>query len=248
MVPTRPAWIALQFLTRLPLQLKTTPDPEQKAQSLLWYPLVGAFIGAALMGLAILMQNWPPPVAAALLLLFWVVATGGLHLDGLADSADAWAGGLGNPERSLSIMQDPAAGPIGVVSLVLVLLLKFAALQAALSNHDIALLWLAPVFGRAAILGLFLSTPYVRRRGLGADMAQHGSSLKLMLVLGLTLTVGLIVGQLIAGMTALLGLLIFLWIRAQSIRRLGGFTGDVAGSVIEVVEAVVLLLLVIFSI
>jgi adenosylcobinamide-GDP ribazoletransferase len=65
---------------------------------------------------------------AALLLTVWVLLSGGLHLDGLADSADAWLGGFGDRERTLTIMKDPRSGPIAVVVLVLVLLLKFCAL------------------------------------------------------------------------------------------------------------------------
>ncbi len=109
---------------------------------------------------------------AALLLSLWVLLSGGLHLDGLADSADA-LGGFGDRERTLTIMKDPRSGPIAVVTLVLVLLLKFAAILALIeSNHSIGLL-LAPLIGRSAMLALFLGTPYVRAGGLGQALADH---------------------------------------------------------------------------
>ena len=116
------AWlIALQFLTRVPVRLTAMPAPEQVGRSLLWYPLLGLLVGGLLLGLHLLLGATPALLQAALLLTVWVAITGGLHLDGLADSADAWAGGFGDRERSLAIMQDPRSGPIAVVVLVLLL-------------------------------------------------------------------------------------------------------------------------------
>ncbi|MDH5356084.1 MAG: adenosylcobinamide-GDP ribazoletransferase, partial [Gammaproteobacteria bacterium] len=84
-----PFLVALQFLTVLPIKLKSLPDPESNGKSLLYYPLVGLLIGIPLALLAILFESAPTPLAAILLLSFWVLSTGALHLDGLADSADA---------------------------------------------------------------------------------------------------------------------------------------------------------------
>jgi adenosylcobinamide-GDP ribazoletransferase len=110
---------------------------------------------------------------AALLLTVWVLLSGALHLDGLADSADAWLGGFGDRERTLTIMKDPRSGPIAVVTLVLVLLLKFAALLALIEQQHALALIIVPLLGRSALLGLFLTTPYVRAGGLGQALADH---------------------------------------------------------------------------
>lgn len=91
---------------------------------------------------------------AALLLVFWVLATGALHLDGLADSADAWVGGLGDRERTLAIMKDPCCGPAAVVALVVVLLVKFAALAQHLPRRAAAAVVLAAMAGVAAVAGI----------------------------------------------------------------------------------------------
>ncbi|MEB0041243.1 adenosylcobinamide-GDP ribazoletransferase, partial [Pseudomonas sp. MH10] len=157
-----PLWIALQFLSSLPISLPGMPKPEELGRSLLFYPLVGVLFGLLLMALNSLLAGTPLMLHAALLLTVWVLLSGGLHLDGLADSADAWLGGFGDRERTLSIMKDPRSGPIAVITLVLVLLLKFCALLALIENHHSAGLLLAPVIGRSAMLGLFLGTPYVR--------------------------------------------------------------------------------------
>lgn len=104
--------VALQFLTRLPVRLRAAPSEEELGRSLLFYPLVGLLIGMLLttLAMAISAAGISDLLGAALVLAAWVVLTGGLHLDGLADSADAWSGGRGDRERTLAIMKDPYWG------------------------------------------------------------------------------------------------------------------------------------------
>ena len=97
----KPALIALQFLTRLPVRLPGMPEPEQIGRSLLWYPLVGVLLGGLLLALHGLLGDTPALLQAAILLAVWVGLSGGLHLDGLADTADAWIGGHGDRQRTL---------------------------------------------------------------------------------------------------------------------------------------------------
>ncbi|MGC1333423.1 adenosylcobinamide-GDP ribazoletransferase, partial [Pseudomonas sp.] len=156
-----PFWIALQFLSSLPVRLAGMPPPQAMGRSLLCYPLVGLLFGGLLWMLSGLLAGSPPLLHAALLLAAWVLLSGGLHLDGLADSADAWLGGFGDRARTLEIMKDPRSGPIAVVTLVLVLLLKFCALLAVVDSGQAHILLIAPLLGRLSLLGLFLSTPYV---------------------------------------------------------------------------------------
>ncbi|WP_415842726.1 adenosylcobinamide-GDP ribazoletransferase, partial [Pseudomonas reidholzensis] len=146
-----PWWIALQFLSSLPVTLPGMPAPRENGRSLLFYPLVGLLFGGLLWLASYLLQGTAAPLHAALLLTLWVVLSGALHLDGLADSADAWLGGFGDRERTLLIMKDPRSGPIAVVTLGLVLLLKFCALWVLVERGAGALLLLAPVIGRAAL-------------------------------------------------------------------------------------------------
>ncbi|MGR9115798.1 MAG: adenosylcobinamide-GDP ribazoletransferase, partial [Gammaproteobacteria bacterium] len=128
--------LALQFLTRIPVPLHFTATDRQLGLSVLFYPLVGLMIGSVLWLLNLGFGEMSVELKAALILTCWVWLSGGLHLDGLADCADAWVGGLGSRERSLEIMKDPAAGPSAVVVLVLVLLLKWTALAAVLENRE----------------------------------------------------------------------------------------------------------------
>ncbi|WP_268797360.1 adenosylcobinamide-GDP ribazoletransferase [Pseudomonas huanghezhanensis] len=238
-----PFWIALQFLSSFPVRLPGMPTPEQSGRSLLFYPLVGLLFGIVLTALSTILQGAPLLLHAALVLAAWVLLSGGLHLDGLADSADAWLGGFGDRERTLTIMKDPRSGPIAVVTLVMSLLLKFAAIVALIDQHHSSGLLLAPVIGRAAMLGLFLNTPYVRKGGLGQALSDHLPRRLSQQVL-LTVFVGCAVFAGWAGFVALMAAVAgFYWLRHLMVRRLGGTTGDTAGAMLELLEMAVLVTL-----
>ncbi|MDH4562470.1 adenosylcobinamide-GDP ribazoletransferase [Pseudomonas sp. BN411] len=234
-----PLLIALQFLTRLPVRLPGMPEPRQIGRSLLWYPLVGVLIGALLLAGAWLLDGRPVLLSSALLLALWVGLSGGLHLDGLADTADAWVGGYGDRERTLTIMKDPRSGPIAVVVLVVVLLLKFAALAALLQAGQWLPLLLAPWLARGMLPLLFLTTPYVRPGGLGQALAEHLPRRELPLWLGGQAVVMLVLGW-VAWIALVMALVLSGWLRGRFIQRLGGTTGDTAGAMVEIVEVGVL--------
>jgi adenosylcobinamide-GDP ribazoletransferase len=238
----QPLLIALQFLTRLPVRLAGMPEPAQIGRSLLWYPLVGLLLGGLLLGLHGLLGSTPALLQAAILLAVWVGLSGGLHLDGLADTADAWVGGHGDRERTLAIMKDPRSGPIAVVVLLLVLLLKFSALVVLLERGAWAGLLLVPWLGRALLPLLFLTTTYVRAGGLGAALSEHMPRERLPLVLAVH---GL--AMLLLGFSAVLAFLaaalVFWLLRRAFVSRLGGITGDTAGALLELGECAVLVAL-----
>nr|WP_225776694.1 adenosylcobinamide-GDP ribazoletransferase [Pseudomonas sp. Marseille-Q3773] len=232
-----PFWIALQFLSSLPVRLPGMPAPREMGRSLLCYPLVGLLFGLLLWLASHWLQGTPAPLHAALLLALWVLLSGALHLDGLADSADAWLGGFGDRERTLQIMKDPRSGPIAVVTLILVLLLKFCALWVLVGQGAGAQLLLAPLIGRAAMLGLFLGTPYVRPGGLGQALAEHLPRAAASWVLLACALFCLALG----GWVVVLALAVFGWLRQLMCRRLGGTTGDTAGALLELLELAVVL-------
>ena len=235
-----PLWIALQFLSSLPIRLPGMPAPQQLGRSLLFYPLVGLLFGVILWAFNLALAGAPLLLHAALLLKVWVLLSGALHHDGQADSADAWLGGFGDRERTLTIMKDPRSGPIAVVTLVLVLLLKFCALLALIEQGHAVMLIIVPLLGRAALLGLFLTTPYVRAGGLGQALADHLPRRAGWWVLGASALACL----LIAGVKAIVALVValvgFVWLRRVMMRRLGGTTGDTAGALLELLEMAVL--------
>jgi adenosylcobinamide-GDP ribazoletransferase len=233
--------IAFNLLTILPVHAPKDWLPGDSGRAAGWYPFVGLVLGLLvavanrLSGLA-----FPPLVTAALAITLWVVLTGGLHLDGLADCCD----GLlypGSPERRLEIMKDPNLGAFGGIGLALVILLKFVAL-ASLPPERLALaILLAASLGRWAVL-LAGFQPLARPGGMGADFSAglRKSALAWGAIIPLGLLSALTLRGLLAAALALLttfGLLLF----ARS--RIGGVTGDVFGLIIEAVETTTLLIL-----
>lgn len=234
----KPFLLALQFLTRIPVPPLREITPRDSGRSMLFYPLVGALIGLVLFAVEQVLQDAAPLLRAVILVALWVAITGALHLDGLADMADGWIGGHGDRERTLAIMKDPYCGPMGVTALLLVLLLKVAALE-QLAGGGSYLLIVAPLVGRALLLLLFLTTPYVRPGGLGdvltRELPRSAGWGIVVLLPGVVLVPGVAWGVLPAV------LLLFLLFRLALMVRLGGTTGDTAGALLEVCETTVLL-------
>ncbi len=247
-------WYALAFLSRMPVPYLQRTDRDVAATSLLFYPVVGGLLGLLLLGFTLLCGWWNPQVSlfllAALLLLLWTGFTGALHLDGLADSADAWVGGLGDRERTLAIMKDPQSGPMGITAVVLALLVKLAAIVALLEQARLGTEWniallvagllLVPMLARASVLGMLATTPYVRAAGMGSDLVAGATSLRLMLW-GLALAALALLLVPTQGLFLLaLWLTLVVLLRQQMLKRLGGCTGDTLGAGIEVQEALLL--------
>jgi adenosylcobinamide-GDP ribazoletransferase len=187
-------------------------------------------------------------LGAALAIALLAAATGGLHLDGLADTAD----GLGSRRpapAALEIMRRPDVGPMGVAALVLVLLIQVAALGAiARIPAAAAALVLAAVTGRVAVV-VATGYPAARPGGFGALVAGRtagrGRALTVVVLFGVVAAAGLAFGGgwalAVRGLgAALAGLLAGALLQYAAWRRLGGLTGDVFGAILEVSTATVL--------
>lgn len=240
-------WIALQFLTIVPVHLRAMPSAAAQGVSLAWYPVIGLLIGLLLAAAAWLAGGlWPAPVAAALVLAVWVILTGALHIDGLADTADGWLGGFGDRERTLAIMKDPSAGPAAVTAVGLLLLLKLVCLATLLAQSAGLGIIAATVAGRAAMPVLLLGLPLARAQGLASAVtaAAPRALCYRSAALGAAFAVAIAiwaVGWLAALVALLMSVLALLWWRRQLRRRLGGTTGDTAGAALEVTETLVLI-------
>ena len=151
-------FLALSLLTRLPTPNLPELQPEDTGRSALFYPLTGLIIGMFLCLPVFVFPNASPLLIAAVITVIWAAITGGLHLDGLADSADGWLGGLGDPSKTQQIMKDPLVGAAGVIAIACVLLLKFAALTTLLLQGNWIIVLLAPLLGKSMIILLFLTT------------------------------------------------------------------------------------------
>lgn len=234
--------LALTFLTVLPWPRLGQVGPGDLARSMFWFPWVGLILGLGFWGAFLGLQGFfPPAAAAALLLTLTVLATRGLHLDGLADTVDGLGGG-NTPEKRLAIMKDSRLGAFGAVSLFLALLLKFAFFLAWMEKGLGAALILFPVLSRWGMVFLAYLSPYARPEGgLGQAMtagvtgkALLGATLSVLALAWLTTRIsGLLLLAAAAAVTWLLGI----YFR----KRLGGVTGDVLGAANEVLEILVLM-------
>jgi len=158
---------AFTFLTRIPLPGATRVDADLLARSAVWFPLVGAAVGAigalVLVGAA---RVWSAPVAAALSLLATVLVTGAFHEDALADTADGLGGGQ-TRERMLEIMRDSRIGSYGAVALVISLALRMGCLTMLVAPEAAPAVVGAHVLARWSSLPLIGFLPYVRAQGAG---------------------------------------------------------------------------------
>lgn len=236
----RGALVAFRYMTVLPLPRSRVADDLGRAAG--WFPAVGLGLGVCLALASLALDRvMPPGVGATLLVALWAVLTGGLHLDGLADTCDG-LGGAWSRERALSIMRDARSGPYGVTAIVLVLGLKTAALASLPDGLAWRALVLAPVLGRTGPLLVVRLCPPARPEGAGHALAT-GARWPALAIGGLVgVAVSLVTlgawGAVALGVPGLLA-----WgLAAHLRRRLGGFTGDTLGALIEVTEASLLTL------
>lgn len=234
---------ALQFLTIIPIRTNAYPEVKTQAQSFLYYPMIGLIIGITLWLVLQMCQSThlSSELIAAIILTFWVVITGALHLDGLADFFDGLMGGLGDKEKMLRIMRDSHIGAIGCIALILLLLLKWTALLQLISHSTSAwFLILAPFIARTSVLALFLFNTYIRRTdGIASQFHSEFNIKQLKLVL-----VGSVVLLASYSMVALLSVMIaFYLFNRLFVRTLKGFTGDCCGAMIEMMELIALIVL-----
>jgi adenosylcobinamide-GDP ribazoletransferase len=242
----RAAAAAVAFLTRLPVVPRRLElDAADVGRGALLFPIVGAG-GGALAGLAAagLEGPLPPLLAGAIAVLVMLVLTGALHLDALADTADAL--GARSREQALEIMRDPRIGSFGAAAVAAAVLVESeAAGTLAHAGQATAAFAVAGALSRAAALPLALLLPYARAEPgpgsvLSGRVSGSGTAIAVALAVGLALLLvgwkGAVAAGAAAGLTASCGLGFRGW--------LGGVTGDALGAVTQLTEVAVLVLLV----
>ncbi|CAB4858320.1 unannotated protein [freshwater metagenome] len=230
---------AIVFLTRVPIPLGGEVN---LTAAVPWFPVAGALVGAAVGGTAAgLLHLVPPLVAAAIAVLLGVLITGAFHEDGLADVADAFAGGWTREDR-IRILDDPLHGSYGVAALCGSIVVRVACIAALGFSPaaTFASIVAAHALGRAAAVGLMAMLPVARPDGLGAEYARSLSRPRA--IVGVSggiaiaaLATGWWVGPFVAA--AAVGCGAVAWL---TLRKLGGVTGDVLGTAEQVVECLVL--------
>lgn len=237
---------ALTFLTVLPVPAPYG-DRMMPPSAIRWFPVVGLLLGLALsLAAAVLFAVAPPLVAGVLLLVIWVGVTGALHLDGLADCADATLAALPH-DRRLAILQDPTHGTFGVVSIALLLLLKVVLLASLAAVEAAAAVLIVLMAARASVVPAMRFAPPLRPGGMGAAVRTGATLPAVGFGMGLLVVASLLAfgwsGLAIVAVAFAATAGVTIWLRL----RLGGLNGDGYGSVIEVTEAASLLAIVLLA-
>lgn len=251
---------AFQLLTRIPIPAAIPFTPEMLARSVAYYPVVGAVIGGIVAAAGACMDGSVPAMPAAVLLMaVWLLLSGGLHMDGLMDTADGILSHRSR-ERMLEIMKDSRVGAMGVIAAVVLLLFKFAVLG---TWFDEGQDWLAeaPIFAMACglsrlwVVAAMAFWPFARpdegmasmfklvrpKHAVAAALAQALMTAVCIWVFPAASFGALASYALPAGIAIGAGSVLAAWM----CRKLGGLTGDTYGALTEMIEAVLLFTLVV---
>lgn len=231
--------VAFQFLTRLYLPINVEWNTANLRRSLMWFGLVGAFIGAILAGAMTLFNRFDliPAVSAIIILIIWIFITGGMHIDGISDMADGFFS-MRDKEKTLEIMKDSHVGAFGVITIVFLLLIKFEMLKEfIIIEKNVWLLILPPTIARIAA-GLVLSF-YETTKKSGLGYTFHSSNPRIFWAIGFIVT--LIISSILnikslifIGIAILASNLMALWAK----KKIGGLNGDIYGAIVETVEVI----------
>ena len=229
---------AFSFLTILPTGWLKPNTDRAPGHAFSFFPLVGLVIGLLVCAVASI-RFLPADVTAFLTLATWVALSGGLHLDGFADSCDGLLATV-STERRLEIMKDPRAGSWAFIGVALLLIGKWTVIRYV----SFPMLLLAPVAGRWAMMFAVAWFPNARPGGIGAFFRNGLGTLQLIIATLIALAVAIVLGwrALIALAASFVFAMLFGW---WASRRLGGgLTGDIYGATCELVEFLCLILLI----
>ncbi|WP_246043972.1 adenosylcobinamide-GDP ribazoletransferase [Ruegeria sediminis] len=228
--------LALVLLTRLPLPRLPDAVFTRQAQAAWAFPLAGLAVGLLACGVGWigLAADLSPWICAGLVLATMTFATGAMHEDGLADTADGFWGGF-TPERRLEIMKDSHIGTYGVLALVLSQLLRFSAIAALIAGGAFWILPAAAIWSRALMPVMMAALPNARGAGLSHRVGAPPAS-ACMAGLALALALILVVAGTSVMIPALFATLAAAVLAAIAKAKIGGQTGDILGATQQAAE------------
>ncbi|MGC6517028.1 MAG: adenosylcobinamide-GDP ribazoletransferase [Candidatus Puniceispirillaceae bacterium] len=228
---------AAVFLTRLPVPQSLFKSHFPSLQQSLWaFPLIGLIIGAigsGAYGLSLILglSNW---LSAIFAITAMVIATGGLHEDGLADLADGFGSHKG-PEEIARIMKDSVIGSYGTLALILMISAKISVIASVPFSALIFLLPFACAIGRSFVIIAMMTTPLSPYASLGKSLSKPDVSVFIpALIIACIGAITLPVGSFLSGIIA--AFIAFIILRNLAMRKIQGLTGDVMGALIILTE------------
>ena len=233
--------LAATFLTILPVAPRSQATEDDVAASFGLFPLVGFMLGVMLavedLALALLFGT---TIRSGLIVLTLVVVTGGLHLDALADTADA-LGAHSNRERALEILRDSSVGVFGSAAILLWLGLYWTALAAVEGSRRTAAIYLAPGLGRWAMVAVSAGLDYLRPAGAGSFLKPEWGWLNLRIASAIAMIAIIPVFSSHTGAAAASAIVTAAAARWFYRRWLGGVTGDLIGAAGAIAELAAIL-------
>ena len=233
--------LAVGFLTILPVIDNRRASEDAVAASFEWFPLVGFILGLALSGEdLILSYAFGQVMRSVLIVLSLIVITGAVHVDGLADTADALGAGR-DRERALEIMQDSRIGTFGAIAIFFDLILKILALSTLAGSARYFALILAPGLARYAMALVSRQIDYLRSAGAGSTLlADDGARWPRRKIVFILPIVFVVAAKFQGAKVLLVAAAVVIAMRWFYKRWLGGVTGDLIGACGELVEIAVL--------
>ena len=234
--------ILFQFMTRLPIPGKPKYDADKMGKSFRFFPIIGLVIGiilyVAYSGLSMYIDN--KYALALLVVLLEVVLTGGLQIDGLADTFDGIFS-YRSKHRMLEIMRDSRLGTNGALALIIYFLLKVFLLV----EIGFGALLIIPIIGRLNAVVNAAVVPYARPTGMGKEIVKNtdkaGALTALIITLGATYGMTVVIGNVVAwSIVILVTVALGIYFAKLMERKIGGITGDTLGAVVELSEIVAL--------
>lgn len=230
---------AIRFLTVIPINIPFNESSLKKSPRI--FPLVGLLIGAiSSLSFFITSKILPIEISSFITIFIWESISGGIHLDGFADTLD---GLMSRKDREgiLEIMRDSRIGVFGAVGIFFILGLKFLAINN--SATPILSLLISPIIGRFLLTVSIYFFPYARTTGKGGIFSGTVKPEDLFLSLVITILLSTIIGGLKGLLTLVVAVIICFIFGVYLTRRIGGLTGDNYGAICELGEVIPLLIL-----
>lgn len=228
--------IMISFFTRIPIKLRKF-DFDDFKKGIKFLPLIGLFIGILLYYLSYVIHSFDKPIISLIILIFYLWITGGLHIDGLADTSDGVFSGK-DSDGILEIMKDSSIGTFGAISIVLYL----NSTLLLLCYIDFKYLIILPVIGRCC--GLFCASisNYSRKDGFGKVFIESSGQLEVVVSIVFPFIISLLIFPYIEVFISIfITFILSFIIRNRIVKKINGLTGDNIGFIIEVTQLVFLI-------
>jgi len=240
--------IQLQFMTSFPIPIKINYDKIEFAKGIVLSPIVGLYVGLFLILTYFLLNLFQNDLITSIFIVFiWILITGGLHLDGLADTSDGIFS-YRTKERILEIMKDSRIGTNGSIGIIVAVIFKFVLVYSIINFDIVRYLLVVPVIARANIVLSGGISSYAREEdGMGKGITEFSGLKQIIIVFLICFVICGIILQFFA-IPLIIASVIFCLLFTLFVKsKIGGVTGDIFGAIIEMSEIVVLFTIFIFK-